>query len=504
MTPSRPQRPHSSTSPHPTWGSAGSRSAPLRPRGPHGPIPQPSSQTQRSASPVVINSRGRGEARPRGEAGGAREVQRGRGCAGMEGIRAAYARYAKMTRETRSPRGGFRGEGGEKKKKIKVLFLNRFFLFFFFFSLSVFLFFFFPSLSRAAAGLSLAIKGCGAAGGGSESSGRRCRPRSAAPAECRGSGGGPGGLRAPRAMRALSLVALAALCTAASQRRALDVGSRRRWHRVQHGHCSYTFVLPEAEPSPCPLAAPGPVNALQRDSPSGNGHAARGAAQRLQHLERILENSTQWLLKVGGGEGCPLQALCAGVWCPNLPESHLRARAGAAFAQHCLPRGKGWALWALLLAGPYPSASPPRSLPCPCALPCRWSRAPYGAQHSPCRVRMRRCREAAGKAFARSGVRDRRAGFIVFLLMGFANVPGIRRDSAWETQLVAFQPHGDTGSLRPTAGAKQEGGHPVPWTPLPMPGTLCCAPPFPAPQGEAGSGFSFPRSHPTPPDLTSV
>lgn len=99
-------------------------------------------------------------------------------------------------------------------------------------------------------------------------------------------------------MRALSLVALAALCTAASQRRALDVGSRRRWHRVQHGHCSYTFVLPEAEPSPCPLAAPGPVNALQRDSPSGNGHAARGAAQRLQHLERILENSTQWLLKL--------------------------------------------------------------------------------------------------------------------------------------------------------------------------------------------------------------
>ncbi|XP_015737426.1 angiopoietin-4 [Coturnix japonica] len=99
-------------------------------------------------------------------------------------------------------------------------------------------------------------------------------------------------------MSALRLVALAALCTAASQRRAMDVGSRRRWHRVQHGHCSYTFVLPEAEPSPCPLAAPGPVNALQRDSPSGSGHAARGAAQRLQHLERILENSTQWLLKL--------------------------------------------------------------------------------------------------------------------------------------------------------------------------------------------------------------
>ncbi|NXJ08515.1 ANGP4 protein, partial [Odontophorus gujanensis] len=82
------------------------------------------------------------------------------------------------------------------------------------------------------------------------------------------------------------------------QRRALDVGGRRRWHRVQHGHCSYTFVLPEAEPSPCPLASPGPVNALQRDSPSSTGHAARGAAQRLQHLERVLENSTRWLLKL--------------------------------------------------------------------------------------------------------------------------------------------------------------------------------------------------------------
>ncbi|XP_035199476.1 angiopoietin-4 [Oxyura jamaicensis] len=99
-------------------------------------------------------------------------------------------------------------------------------------------------------------------------------------------------------MRVLGLV-LAALCAAAAQRRALDGGGRRRFHRVQHGHCSYTFVLPEAEPAPCPPnAAPGPANALQRDSPAGTAHAARGAAQRLQHLERILENSTQWLLKL--------------------------------------------------------------------------------------------------------------------------------------------------------------------------------------------------------------
>ncbi|NXA25289.1 ANGP4 protein, partial [Ibidorhyncha struthersii] len=85
------------------------------------------------------------------------------------------------------------------------------------------------------------------------------------------------------------------------QRRALEGGSRRRYHRVQHGHCSYTFVLPEADPPPCPPApaAPGPANALlQRDSPAGTAHAGHGAAQRLRHLERILENSTQWLLKL--------------------------------------------------------------------------------------------------------------------------------------------------------------------------------------------------------------
>ncbi|NXQ31808.1 ANGP4 protein, partial [Alaudala cheleensis] len=84
------------------------------------------------------------------------------------------------------------------------------------------------------------------------------------------------------------------------QRRALEGGGRRRYHRVQHGHCSYTFVLPEAEPPPCPAGpapAPGPANVLlQRDSPAGT--AGHGAAQRLRHLERILENSTQWLLKL--------------------------------------------------------------------------------------------------------------------------------------------------------------------------------------------------------------
>lgn len=111
----------------------------------------------------------------------------------------------------------------------------------------------------------------------------------------------------------ISLVALTLatmiLCAAGAQRRALEGSGRRRYHRVQHGHCSYTFVLPEADPLPCP-GSPGPANVLlQRDSPASTAVTSHGATERLRHLERILENSTQWLLKVGckagGTGGCP-------------------------------------------------------------------------------------------------------------------------------------------------------------------------------------------------------
>ncbi|XP_025028089.1 angiopoietin-4, partial [Python bivittatus] len=64
--------------------------------------------------------------------------------------------------------------------------------------------------------------------------------------------------------------------------------------------CSYTFVLPEADPPPCP--APGDplgINALQRDSPADAFPRHDGQPTlRVQQLERILENSTQWLLKL--------------------------------------------------------------------------------------------------------------------------------------------------------------------------------------------------------------
>ncbi|XP_006030610.1 angiopoietin-4 [Alligator sinensis] len=96
----------------------------------------------------------------------------------------------------------------------------------------------------------------------------------------------------------LQLVALAcvtaALWAEGAQRRTADGTGRRRAHRVQHGQCSYTFVLPEAEPPPCqPPEAPVSPNTLQRDAP-----ASDWPVQRVQQLERVLENNTQRLLKL--------------------------------------------------------------------------------------------------------------------------------------------------------------------------------------------------------------
>ncbi|MGH0180870.1 UNVERIFIED_CONTAM: hypothetical protein FKN15_004992 [Acipenser sinensis] len=69
-------------------------------------------------------------------------------------------------------------------------------------------------------------------------------------------------------------------------------GSRRRLHRVQHGQCSYTFVLPELENCRGAQDQYGSRNALQRDAPS-----AENPLHKLQHLEHAMENNTQWLQK---------------------------------------------------------------------------------------------------------------------------------------------------------------------------------------------------------------
>ncbi|XP_005072586.1 angiopoietin-4 isoform X2 [Mesocricetus auratus] len=92
--------------------------------------------------------------------------------------------------------------------------------------------------------------------------------------------------------------------TAAAQQRGPAASGRRQIHRVQHGQCSYTFVLPE--PSICQLAPEAPdafggSNSLQRDLPASRLPLADFRAQRAQRvrqLEKMLENNTQWLLKL--------------------------------------------------------------------------------------------------------------------------------------------------------------------------------------------------------------
>lgn len=64
----------------------------------------------------------------------------------------------------------------------------------------------------------------------------------------------------------------------------------KRQYQIQNGPCSYTFLLPEQEN--CQTQSSNyPV---QEDGPVDNEESA----QRLEQLEIIMENNTQWLLKV--------------------------------------------------------------------------------------------------------------------------------------------------------------------------------------------------------------
>lgn len=87
------------------------------------------------------------------------------------------------------------------------------------------------------------------------------------------------------------------------------VGSQRQQHHVQHGHCSYTFILPEVDH--CQPSNDFKVsNTVQRDSPQASTDASRSTTdrsqkerpswqkQKLESLESAMENNTQWLQKV--------------------------------------------------------------------------------------------------------------------------------------------------------------------------------------------------------------
>lgn len=76
-------------------------------------------------------------------------------------------------------------------------------------------------------------------------------------------------------------------------RKSVDSTGRKQY-QVQHGPCSYTFLLPEMD-SCRSASSPYVSNAVQRDAPLDYDDST----QRLQVLESMLENNTQWLMKVG-------------------------------------------------------------------------------------------------------------------------------------------------------------------------------------------------------------
>lgn len=80
-------------------------------------------------------------------------------------------------------------------------------------------------------------------------------------------------------------------------RKSVDSTGRRQY-QVQNGPCSYTFLLPETD-SCRSSSSPYMSNAVQRDAPLDYDDSV----QRLQVLENILENNTQWLMKVGRRAG---------------------------------------------------------------------------------------------------------------------------------------------------------------------------------------------------------
>ncbi|XP_037549330.1 angiopoietin-2b [Nematolebias whitei] len=88
------------------------------------------------------------------------------------------------------------------------------------------------------------------------------------------------------------------------------IASQRQQHRVQHGPCSYTFILPEVDHCQ-PLKDFQVTNTLQSDSPPevkpGESQSKQSRAQedrpswqqkKLETLESAMENNTQWLQKL--------------------------------------------------------------------------------------------------------------------------------------------------------------------------------------------------------------
>ncbi|XP_029926336.1 angiopoietin-2a [Myripristis murdjan] len=71
-----------------------------------------------------------------------------------------------------------------------------------------------------------------------------------------------------------------------------DTTVGKRQYQIQNGPCSYTFLLPEQDN--CRYSSSTYNNPIQKDGPADSDESA----QRLDQLETIMENNTQWLLKL--------------------------------------------------------------------------------------------------------------------------------------------------------------------------------------------------------------
>ncbi|KAM8966544.1 angiopoietin-1 [Pelodytes ibericus] len=82
------------------------------------------------------------------------------------------------------------------------------------------------------------------------------------------------------------------------QRKGTD-NTGRRFNRIQHGQCTYTFILPEHDGN-CRESTGTPadqldINALHIDQPQMDQDFS---TQKIQRLEHVMENYTQWLQKL--------------------------------------------------------------------------------------------------------------------------------------------------------------------------------------------------------------
>uniref|UniRef100_A0A4W5QMV4 Angiopoietin 2a n=1 Tax=Hucho hucho TaxID=62062 RepID=A0A4W5QMV4_9TELE len=88
------------------------------------------------------------------------------------------------------------------------------------------------------------------------------------------------------------LVLSGCLALGAGYRKTTDTTAVKRQYQIQNGPCSYTFLLPEQDNCRTPSSTY--THLVQKDDPAEYDESA----QRLEQLENIMENNTQWLLKL--------------------------------------------------------------------------------------------------------------------------------------------------------------------------------------------------------------